>query len=324
MGIALIYTTYNVQQFVVEYSKCSELASTDFQDISSKYVTKHFQSYNSDDYNTPQWRLVESDDTTTCQIKFSIPHEIKAPVYLYYKLTKFYQNHREYVESYDLQQLKGEAVSADDLDSDCGPLKTNSDGKPYYPCGLIANSMFNDTFDSPYKSDDETSIYNMTDKAISWSSDRSRYQKTKYKASEIVPPPNWKKMYPDGYTDDNIPDISKWSEFQNWMQIPGLSTFSKLVLRNDDDVLKAGTYEVEIGMNWPVKEFNGKKSIYLTTRSVIGGRNPFLGIAWIVAGGICLILSIVFLIINLVVPRKMGDVSLLSWNQQPVKLEGDN
>ncbi|CCH44324.1 Cell division control protein [Wickerhamomyces ciferrii] len=268
------------------------------------------------DYNTPQWRLVENDDTTTCQIKFSIPHEIKAPVYLYYKLTKFYQNHREYVESYDLQQLKGEAVSADDLDSDCGPLKTNSDGKPYYPCGLIANSMFNDTFDSPYKSDDETSIYNMTDKAISWSSDRSRYQKTKYKASEIVPPPNWAKKYPDGYTDDNLPDLSQWESLQVWMRTAGLPSFMKLARRNDKETLEKGEYIMNIGLNFPVSIFGGTKSMVITSSSIIGGRNLSLGIAYLVVAAISVFFGIVFLVKYIIQPRKLGDHSYLTFQDR--------
>jgi len=66
---------------------------------------------------------------------------------LYYRLTNFYQNHRRYVKSVDEGQLKGQNKSASQLESDggCTPLTTAPNGKPYYPCGLIANSMFNGT-----------------------------------------------------------------------------------------------------------------------------------------------------------------------------------
>ena len=63
-------------------------------------------------------------------------------VYLYYKLTNFYQNHRKYVKSVNYDQLKGVAASITSL-TDCEPLVTDSAGRPYYPCGLIANSQFN-------------------------------------------------------------------------------------------------------------------------------------------------------------------------------------
>lgn len=64
---------------------------------------------------------------------------------MYYRLTSFYQNHRRYVKSMDSDQLKGKAVSASTLNGgDCKPLATiGSDNKIVYPCGLIANSMFN-------------------------------------------------------------------------------------------------------------------------------------------------------------------------------------
>lgn len=301
---------------MVEYSKCSELANTSaFGDIPSKYVSKHFQSYDSDNYNTPQWKLDQNDDDLTCQIKFSIPHDIKAPVFLYYKLTKFYQNHREYVESYDLQQLKGEAVSADDLDSDCKPLKTNSEGKPYYPCGLIANSMFNDTFNSPYLSGDENSIYEMTDKKISWSSDRSRYKKTKYDPSEIAPPPNWAKKYPNGYTSDNLPDLSEWESLQVWMRTAGLPNFMKLALRNNTQTLQRGEYIMNIGLNFPVSLFGGTKSMVLTSSSVVGGRNLSLGIAYLVVAAIAVFFGIVFLIKYIIQPRKLGDHLYLTFDK---------
>jgi len=317
LGIALIYTTYNVQQFVVEYGKCSELANTSsFGDIPSKYITKHFQSYNADDYSAPQWKLINDDDDLTCQIKFSVPHDIQAPVYLYYKLTKFYQNHREYVESYDLEQLNGEAVSADDLTSDCKPLRTNSEGKPYYPCGLIANSLFNDTFDSPYKSGDENSKYEMTDKDISWSADRSRFKKTKYKASDVVPPPNWAKRYPDGYTDDNLPDLSTWDALQVWMRTAGLPSFYKLALKNTSQTLQKGEYIMNIGLNFPVSLFGGTKSMVITSSSVTGGRNLSLGIAYLVVAAVSLFFGIVFLLKYLIQPRKLGDHSYLNFQER--------
>jgi hypothetical protein len=76
----------------------------------------------------------------------------EAPVFLYYRLTSFYQNHRRYVKSVDALQLKGEATVADT----CAPLDKNPNNKlPYYPCGLIANSLFNGT---GYDKKDEVSL----------------------------------------------------------------------------------------------------------------------------------------------------------------------
>lgn len=69
-----------------------------------------------------------------CQIEFEVPYDlgkfrcqmtvlvltknrafsniIGPGVFLYYKLTNYYQNHRRYVQSMDTGQLHGDAVSA--------------------------------------------------------------------------------------------------------------------------------------------------------------------------------------------------------------------
>lgn len=318
LGIALIFTTYNVQQLVVEYGSCSTNANTSsFSEIPSEYVTKHFKGNIPDGYEKPSWKLVQNDtdDSLVCQIKFQVPHDIKGPVYLYYRLTNFFQNHREYVESYDLQQLKGEAVSADDLDDDCSPLKTNADGKPYYPCGLIANSYFNDTFSSPYDASDNSVVFNMTDKKISWSTDRSRFKKTKYSPNDVVPPPGWAKMYPDGYTENNMPDLSEWEALQVWMRTAGLPSFMKLALRNDTGTLTEGQYIIDVGLNYPVSLFGGTKSIVLTTSTVIGGRNMSLGVAYLVVAGLAILFGIIFLVKYVLQPRKLGDHSYLNFDR---------
>lgn len=59
------------------------------------------------------------------------------------------------------------------------------------------------------------------------------------------------------------------------MRTAGLPTFSKLALRNDKDVMGAGRYQVDIEYNFPVSEYAGTKSIVISTRTVMGGKNPF-------------------------------------------------
>lgn len=102
-------------------------------------------------YATPQFAFVDNsaDNTSTvgmnrqCFIRFDIPYELDHSVLLYYKLTNFFQNHRRYVKSIDMDQLKGQYVSPSTLNSgDCKPI-TTIDNKAVYPCGLIANSVFN-------------------------------------------------------------------------------------------------------------------------------------------------------------------------------------
>jgi cell cycle control protein 50 len=95
----------------------------------------------------------------------------------------------------------------------------------------------------------------MTNDAIAWASDASRFGKTTYTAEQVEPPPNWILRYPNGYNDEHpIPDLSTWYEFQVWMRTAGLPTFSKLALRNANDVMQAGTYQIEIDLSTALGE----------------------------------------------------------------------
>ena len=50
-----------------------------------------------------------------CSVNVMVPQTMKAPVFVYYELDNFYQNHRRYVKSRSDDQLRGEPVSGFDL-----------------------------------------------------------------------------------------------------------------------------------------------------------------------------------------------------------------
>ncbi|KAF4461246.1 cell division CDC50 [Fusarium albosuccineum] len=344
IGGLLLYASAQVQEIRLDYTDCTQDAPIlndeggGFKAMPDDAVSTAFKSSNGS--VNALWAREEKVMVTLyngvrirsdrCRLRFRIPEEMGPPVFFYYHLTNFYQNHRRYVLSFDSDQLKGKARSYGDIkNSDCTPLYGN-DSRPYYPCGLIANSMFNDTFSSPVRvtlSSDETKdndnqtteVYQMNNKTnIAWGSDKDLYGKTSYKPSDVVPPPNWQRAYPDGYSDDTPPpDLESWEAFHVWMRTSGLPTFSKLYQRNDDDEMEAGTYELVIEDRFPTRAYKGTKSIILTTRTVMGGRNPFLGIAYVVVGGVCILLGTIFTVTHLIRPRKLGDHTYLSWNNAP-------
>lgn len=129
---------------------------------------------------------------------------------------------------------------------DCKPITSVGD-KPVYPCGLIANSVFNDTFSQPVLVDGGQT-YNFTDKGITWKNEYKKYEPAGYgSVADVVPPPNWALRYPDGYTA--FPDLRADEHFQVWMRTAGLPTFRKLFFRNDDETMAAGRYRIQAYMS---------------------------------------------------------------------------
>ncbi|CAI1882951.1 hypothetical protein SEUBUCD646_0C01610 [Saccharomyces eubayanus] len=314
IGIGLIVSATKVQDLTINYSHCDTKASINaFTDVPKKYTKYHFKNKVE---SKPQWKLAEDESgEKTCELQFEVPNDIKKSIFIYYKLTNFYQNHRRYVQSFDTKQILGESIKLDDLDTNCSPLRS-IDKKIVYPCGLIANSMFNDTFSQKLSGVNNTGDFGLTNKDISWSIDRHRFKTTKYNVSDIVPPPNWMKKYPDGYTDDNIPDIHTWEEFQVWMRTAAFPKFYKLALKNESTTLPNGTYQMNIELNYPISLFGGSKSFVLTTNGAIGGRNMSLGVLYLIVAGLCAIFGIVFLVKLIFQPRTMGDHAYLNFDEE--------
>lgn len=248
-------------------------------------------------------------NTTVCSLQFDIEDDLHPPVLLYYRLTNFYQNHRRYVKSEDPSQMEGNARTASQVKSGgCDPLTVEaSSGLPYYPCGLIANSLFNDSFQQPFllNPTENSTGYNMTDQGIAWSSDRDLYKPTQYTVEQVVPPPNWRRMYPAYNSSIALPNLQEWEGFQVWMRTAGLPDFSKLAMRNDTGIMYHGRYQINIWDEFDVTVFGGTKSILISTRTVMGGKNPFLGIAYVVVGGICIVLGALFTATHIIKPRSV-------------------
>ena len=92
-----------------------------------------------------------------CIISIEIPKDVEGPIFFYYGLDNFHQNHRRYLNSRDVDQLQGEIKEADDLESTCefsiymkDTGRTQSWGGNELdpetvanPCGLVARSVFN-------------------------------------------------------------------------------------------------------------------------------------------------------------------------------------
>jgi hypothetical protein len=88
-------------------------------------------------------QLTPENPAGSCNITFIVESDMRAPVYVYYELHNFYQNHRRYVQSRSDTQLDGTLYTDASGVPDCDPLRTAPDGRVLDPCGLVANSYFN-------------------------------------------------------------------------------------------------------------------------------------------------------------------------------------
>lgn len=141
---------------MIDYTTCGDVSSPTYLD-SSKYDFQFSTSITNSSFEPPAisyqnvstfldstWQNPNNLTVKRCNLDFSVPETMSGPIFMYYRLTNFYQNHRQYIKNYDPNQLLGSVVSQDTLNTNCGPLALNSDNNlVVYPCGLIANSMFN-------------------------------------------------------------------------------------------------------------------------------------------------------------------------------------
>ncbi|KAJ2668542.1 alkylphosphocholine resistance protein lem3 [Coemansia sp. RSA 1085] len=325
IGGWLLWASERINELRIDYTNCDQLTST-FADVDD--YEYHMHGVKSAAIPRPQERF--DAETRTCTVQFTVPRDLEPSVFLYYRLTNFYQNHRRYTRSFDVDQLKGKARTAGDLDGgDCSPLDVRDSGgdrRPYYPCGLIANSVFNDTIGQPVLtnpgggggggsgSGSGGTTYNMTEKGIAWEADRKRFNPTEYRPDQVYPPPNWRERYGDEYGE--MPRLEDDEHLMVWMRTAGLPTFRKLYMKNEHEAMKSGIYQVDIVLNYDTRSFGGTKALVISTTSFIGGRNPVLGIAFIAVGGLCVLLGCIFATRHFYRPRRLGDHTYLSWNQQ--------
>uniref|UniRef100_A0A673MP34 Cell cycle control protein n=1 Tax=Sinocyclocheilus rhinocerous TaxID=307959 RepID=A0A673MP34_9TELE len=193
---------------------------------------------------------------------------------------------------------------------ECEPYRTN-ENKPIAPCGAIANSMFNDTLDLFYIDPNGTKTQiPLMKKGIAWWTDKHVKFRNPGGSNpnltavfiETAKPVNWRKPV---YELDTDPENNGFinEDFIVWMRTAALPTFRKLyrIIQKKNNMaptLPRGNYSLEVTYNYPVRSFEGRKRMILSAISWMGGKNPFLGIAYITVGSICFFLGVVLLFIH--------------------------
>ncbi|KAJ0975932.1 hypothetical protein J5N97_017897 [Dioscorea zingiberensis] len=279
----------------------SLLASNDVVEIVDRYDSACVPGNMSND----KVAYIQNDAISkNCQRTIKVTKDMDQPIYVYYQLDNFYQNHRRYVKSRNDAQLRDKSKANET--SGCDPEKTTSNGVPIVPCGLIAWSLFNDTYN--FTRGNQPLTVNKT--GISWKSDRD------HKFGDDVFPKNFQNgTLKGGGTLDAEKPLSQQEDLIVWMRTAALPTFRKLYGKIEVDLKENDTITVTLENNYNTYSFSGKKKLVLSTTSWLGGKNDFLGIAYLTVGGLCFFLATAFTVVYLVKPRKLGDPSYLSWNR---------
>jgi hypothetical protein len=224
---AILYTySNNIKEKVIEYTECTDVSTN----IKCSDIVKN-TSYTS----------------CKCKIQVDIEELYPAPVYLYYGLTNFYQNHRRYVRSRDDNQLLGNPVDSSSISSECKPFASNGTFV-YAPCGAIANSLFNDSFIL----NSSTLTVPLIRTGIAWSTDKSTKFNNPKSFENTIRPPNWRKNVTELDIEDDNNNGFKNEDLIVWMRTAALPNFRKFYRKiNHSDVyfndgLPKGNYSLTI------------------------------------------------------------------------------
>ncbi|KAM7376000.1 hypothetical protein PAMP_005753 [Pampus punctatissimus] len=276
--------------------------------VASRSIQMLEIDYTGVEQNSPCFKCSDPNvKTCMCRLDFSIDSLFKGPVFFYYGLSNYFQNYRKYGVSKDDNQLSGNLDYFKSPSDSCSPYEYDSKGKPIVPCGSIANSMFNDTFKLYQIVKGAKKLVPLDGKGIAWWTDYNiKYRNPSVKPlrdafNGTVKPLFWSK--PAYELDPSDPNNNGFinQDFLVWMRRAALPDFSKLYRRITEgdyaEGLPAGNYSLEIAYNYPVLSFDGRKKVVFSNVSWMGGKNEFLGIAYLVIGSMCVVMSIVMLIV---------------------------
>jgi len=275
--------------------------------MSSSQITYVHKRYD----NLPECALSDENPNRICNITIEIPNEMKAPIYFYYELGDFYQNYRRYVKSRYDGQISGDPFdeynekvakkcdpaayfSKADLEAapNLDPEKNASlIGKVLYPCGLVAQSMFTDSYFNPCVQAPDQNICevlegrNWNGTGIAWSSDLDSMGR--FVEKELDPQETDISIH--GNKMPNIRD----ENFIVWMRTATLPTFTKLNRKIQSLTIPAGSkMELQISNSFPTYKWSGTKSVVLSTVSWMGGKNLFFGVGYLSVGILCFFLAV--------------------------------
>ena len=101
----------------------------------------------------------------------------------------------------------------------------------------------------------------------------------------------------------SIIQLSDQEDFIVWMRTAAFPSFRKLYGRIEEDLEEDDIIVVKVMNNYNTYSFGGTKMLVLSTSSWLGGRNSFLGVAYIFVGSSSILIALIFLLLHVKNPR---------------------
>ena len=258
--------------------------------------------YDGENADFTQCQITSANEGRSCTITFSFNEDVSGPLYVYYGLTNFHQNNRRYTKSVMTDMLTGStAIDEDSADLYCYPLQYNGT-RMIYPCGLQANTYFNDQFTLSARS--TVSSTNLDKDGITFDAEDSKFTQVDgflyapYTAGQTCVDVLGSDITEDdcgSYTDDSgtnyyyyypnrdtyqylyetFPQINPLKgvtdeSFIVWMRLSSFANFRKQIGKIDTDVNSGEVLLFDITNNFDVTSFSGSKSLIITTSPSTG------------------------------------------------------
>ncbi|KAH7467066.1 hypothetical protein PRIC1_011102 [Phytophthora ramorum] len=313
-------------------------------------------------------RLNSADDANsfhadhTCFVHLTLPNDIKSPARVFYELDGYYQNHRRFVSSIIRTQFTDEWRPDSGWSMlECYPMKTATSElcsvgvceprsaakqRELFPCGIVANTMFNDIFwlhEGVLPSGEKLSLTDMTSKGIArtyaahnnknptWDVPDDTYLPVwlNPNMSRLIPPltgstaPHITADYTNStaWVHDALdPDFGVGIGLENefwrvWVEGAATHPFRKPHGRIEHDLPAGTTLTFAVQSNFFVRSFSGTKALVLEEVGWFGSANYVLGGFFLGVGGIFLVAAIFFSGRKLHSPRALGDAAALAWKK---------
>ena len=271
LGIPILVASLDINQVVVRYDDAGPMAEL-----------------NNESREQELWKT--EGNGVNYSMTVNVKEDMDPPIWVVFELVGFYQNYRRYVRSYDANQMHDNGSNIPGADA-CLPFRYATmepdsnlpeDGA-IVPCGQIAHSNFNDTYEIFL--DGEKLV--VDDSNIAWSSDRNHL----YGAVEPI---NYNED-PDfrgGNTSSVV--LNQNEHWMVWMRPGAKRTVQKLYGKLLSPLPAQSNVTIFVENRYNTYAFGGAKKLILTTNSWVGGKNLFLPIFYLVIASVCYLVVIGF------------------------------